>query len=198
VIDMAQQVLSERGFDGLTMRGLAQRCGVTAMSLYRHVRTKEELLVILADRLLDDLDVPDLTGFTCEDHVRAVFSALHRMWRAHPEFGRIAATQPVDGTVAFRWMEVVLGALRGAGLTDAQAVDAYDTLSSYTAGFLQQHAGSKASAIGPSERLARLRESARDCPNVITLAERLVDRDDEKHFDTGLRIVLNGVFGQLS
>jgi AcrR family transcriptional regulator len=195
VIGTAQELIAERGFEALTMRALAARCGVTAMSLYRHVRTKEELLVVLADRLLVDMDVPDLEGLSWPDQVAAVFRALHRMWRAHPEFGQIAAAQPVDGKVAYRWMELVLAALERAGLTDEEVVNAYDALASYTAGFLQQHAGRKVSVVPVAERLARMRKSD-EFPHVQRLAEPLVERDTERHFDAGLRLILNGIMTQ--
>ena len=43
VIDAAAGLVAERGYAGLTMRALAQRCGVPTMTLYRHVRTKEDI-----------------------------------------------------------------------------------------------------------------------------------------------------------
>lgn len=194
MVEEAQRLISERGFDSLTMRRLAERCGVTAMSLYRHVRTKEELLAVLADRLLDDLDVPDLTGLSWQDEVSAVFRALHRMWLAHPEFGQIAASQPVDGKVAHRWMERVLAALERGGLSDRQVVDAYDALASFTTGSIQQHAGEKTRAVSPDDRIARMQELPDDdFPHVRAFAGALVDRRAEEHFEAGLRIIVRGI-----
>jgi AcrR family transcriptional regulator len=187
-------LITELGFDALTMRRLAERCGVTAMSLYRHVRTKEELLAVLADRLLADLDVPDLTGLSWQDEVSAVFRALHRMWLSHPEFGRIAASQPVDGKVAHRWMERVLAALERGGLSERQVVDAYDALASFTTGSIQQHAGEKTRAVSPDDRIARIQELPDDdFPHVRAFAGALVDRRAEEHFEAGLRIILRGI-----
>jgi AcrR family transcriptional regulator len=164
------------------------------MSLYRHVRTKEELLAVLADRLLDDLDVPQLTGLSWQDEVAAVFRALHRMWLAHPEFGQIAASQPVDGKVAHRWMERVLAALERGGLSDRQVVDAYDALASYTTGSIQQHAGAKTRVLSPDDRMARIQQlPADDYPRVRALAGPLVDRNAEAHFEAGLKIILRGI-----
>jgi AcrR family transcriptional regulator len=41
----ARELFRERGFDGATLRAIAERAGMGASSIYRHVRTKEELLV---------------------------------------------------------------------------------------------------------------------------------------------------------
>src|SRR5262245_14345381 len=59
VIGAAAGLVAERGYAGLTMRALAQRCGVPTMTLYRHVRTKEDILGALADRVLADLVLPE-------------------------------------------------------------------------------------------------------------------------------------------
>ena len=59
VIDAAAALVADQGYAGLTMRALAQRCGVPTMTLYRHVRDKEELLGALADRVLGQLQLPE-------------------------------------------------------------------------------------------------------------------------------------------
>jgi AcrR family transcriptional regulator len=50
----ARELFREHGFDGATLRAIAERAGMGASSIYRHVRTKEELLVyeltVLQDR----------------------------------------------------------------------------------------------------------------------------------------------------
>lgn len=198
VVSEAEQLIAEEGFDALTMRSLAARCGVTAMSLYRHVQTKEDLLVVLANRLLDDLEVPDSAGLDWRAQIAGVFGALQRMWLEHPEFAQIIAAQPVDGKVAYRWMERVFGALRSAGLSDRQVVDAYDTLASYTTGFNQQHTGRRSPAATADDRMAKLRDlHPEEFPHVVGLAHLLTTRDPERNFDDGLRIILDGIAAQL-
>ncbi len=41
----ASELFRERGFDGATLRAIAERAGMGASSIYRHVRSKEELLI---------------------------------------------------------------------------------------------------------------------------------------------------------
>jgi AcrR family transcriptional regulator len=62
VIDAAAGLVAEPGYAGLTMRALARRCGVPTMTLYRHVRDKEDLLGALADRVLGELALPAAPG----------------------------------------------------------------------------------------------------------------------------------------
>ncbi|QBK03408.1 TetR/AcrR family transcriptional regulator [Hylemonella gracilis] len=58
ILAAALALLDECGGQGLTMRALAKRLGVTAMSLYRHVGTHEELLRALSDRVYADVLAP--------------------------------------------------------------------------------------------------------------------------------------------
>lgn len=57
VVDAAEALVVDEGFDRLSLRTLAQRLGVAPMTLYRYVGTKEELLGALADRMLEDLEI---------------------------------------------------------------------------------------------------------------------------------------------
>jgi AcrR family transcriptional regulator len=41
----ARALFRERGFDGATLRAIAERAGMGASSIYRHVQSKEELLI---------------------------------------------------------------------------------------------------------------------------------------------------------
>ena len=45
ILEAARSLFRERGFDGATLRAIAARAGMGASSIYRHVRSKEELLV---------------------------------------------------------------------------------------------------------------------------------------------------------
>src|SRR5215469_18405025 len=58
VVDAALELLGEAGVDGLSMRGLADRLGVKAASLYWHVRDKQQVLELLAEALLGRVRVP--------------------------------------------------------------------------------------------------------------------------------------------
>ena len=41
----ARSLFEERGFDGATLRAIGERAGMGASSIYRHVQSKEELLI---------------------------------------------------------------------------------------------------------------------------------------------------------
>ena len=79
----ARELFRERGFDGATLRAIAERAGMGASSIYRHVRTKEELLV----QELADLQEEAWTRFRSaevreapvRERLQAFFAAQHAL-----------------------------------------------------------------------------------------------------------------------
>ena len=90
----ARDLFREHGFDGATLRAIAERAGMGASSIYRHINTKEELLI-------DDLaarqeeawrrfrTVDDKAAAT-RDRVLAFFAEQHRLLSEDPDFTTIA------------------------------------------------------------------------------------------------------------
>src|SRR5438874_1648053 len=56
----ARAIVERDGIEALTMRATAAALGASPMSLYRHVRDKDELLVLLLDQLASELPRPRL------------------------------------------------------------------------------------------------------------------------------------------
>jgi len=52
--EAARSLFDERGFDNATLRAIAERAGMGASSIYRHVRSKEELLIYELDHLQEE------------------------------------------------------------------------------------------------------------------------------------------------
>jgi TetR/AcrR family transcriptional regulator, tetracycline repressor protein len=53
IVDAAEQILTHQGLAGLTMRQLAKHLGVQPGALYYHVASKQDLLVAVAERILN-------------------------------------------------------------------------------------------------------------------------------------------------
>jgi AcrR family transcriptional regulator len=104
----ARELFRERGFDGATLRAIAERAGMGTSSIYRHVRTKQELLILeLADlqeeawtrfRLGDDRSVPTLR------RVHRFFEMQHELLASDADLTVIAlrATTYPDAPVSRR------------------------------------------------------------------------------------------------
>jgi len=104
----AQELFRESGFDRATLRAIAARAGMGASSIYRHVRSKHELLILeLADvqeeawtrfRRQDDRNAPT------RDRIRRFFQIQHEMLASDLDLTLIAirATTYPEARVARR------------------------------------------------------------------------------------------------
>jgi AcrR family transcriptional regulator len=194
VIDVAAELVAERGYAGLNMRALAERCGVATMTLYRHVRTKEDLMGALADRVLGDLRTPAPGTRNWQETVATVFRSLHDLLLEHPELAEIAAKQHVAGEAAYRGAEVVLDALRRAGIEGEPAASAFGTLVAFTLGFVQQQILSSGRGSSLARRQAVLeRLPVDDFENLSRLGGVFLLRHSDRQFEDGLDLIIRGL-----
>jgi len=193
VLDAAAGLLPEHGSAGLTMRALAHRCRVPTLTLYRHVRDKQDILGALADRVLAELQLPEPGNVTWQEELAAVFGSVHDLLLKHPDVAVIGARQPVAGEAAYRGAEVVLDALRRGGIEGEPAASAFATLFAYTIGFVQQQLLSSApGSLGRRhEVLERLPRD--DFDNLSRLGAVFLLRSTDRHFQDGLGLIISGL-----
>jgi AcrR family transcriptional regulator len=194
IVDVAAELIEAEGFEALTMRRIAEECGVGVMTLYGYVRTKEEILAALSDRLLAEVELPTRADQPWTEQVADVMRSVHRVFSAHPELADIATTQPIDGLAAYRGAEVVLGALRQAGFDDEDAVWAFDALICYTAGFTQRQLAFQTPTVPAADRLHRLHALPEgDFPNLVAVAPLFVTPRPDDRFEYGLALLIDGL-----
>jgi AcrR family transcriptional regulator len=189
LVSAAEEIAARDGLDALSMRRLAEHCGVGAMTIYGYVRTKEELLGALADRFLAEIEMPDASA-PWQDQVADVFRSVREVMLAHPALAPILGSQRVDVTSAYRGAEVVFRALRGAGVADEDIVTAFRALAAFTVGAVQREIGVRGSDAA-LPRLATL--PAAEFPTVASVAATLAARDPAEDFERGLGLLIAGI-----
>jgi len=55
IIDSAMSLIAEKGYKASTMRQIAKKAGVTAGSLYNHIKSKTEILLEIQTKFIDNL-----------------------------------------------------------------------------------------------------------------------------------------------
>ena len=106
--EAARALFRERGFDGATLRAIAERAGMGASSIYRHVRSKEELLVQeladLQEEAWTRFRSTDTRGAATRERIRRFFDAQHELLAQTPDLTVIAirATSYPEARVARR------------------------------------------------------------------------------------------------
>lgn len=193
VIDTAVQIAAAEGVEALTMRRLADRCGVGVMTLYGYVRTKEELLGLLADRFLSEIELPDPAA-PWREQLTELFESVRAVMLAHPALAPIVAGQRIDSRSAYRGAEAVFAALRAEGMSAPDVLTAFTTLTAFTVGSVQRELGIKVPASLPA--LAAL--PAEEFPHLAELAGAFVTRDPRGEFRRGLRLLLDGLAARMA
>jgi AcrR family transcriptional regulator len=137
VVEAAVALADEGGVGSLTMRKLAQRLGVEAMSLYHHVADKDAIFDGIVDAVFAEIDVPAADGNWRAALRRRAVSAREVLAR-HPWAVSLMESRPNPGPATLRHHDAVIGCLRAGGFSIAQAAHAYSVLDSYVYGFAMQ------------------------------------------------------------
>ena len=119
----------------LTIRGLAERLGVAPMSLYRHVRDKEDLLGEVVDVLLDGLWQPAVPESNARAWIAEASDRLRRFLVEQPAALHVYLRRPLVSPVALVRMDALLRVLRRICRTDQDAQAAYAAIHTDTVGF---------------------------------------------------------------
>lgn len=159
IVDAALSYIDEHGVQSLSMRGLGAALGVEAMSLYRYVSGREDLLEAIVARLLDGLrqELEARRGQTWQAYLQALAHAVRSIATEHSAaFPLIATRHPAAPWLRppLRSLEVVedfLKSLTGFGFSDSQAVGAYRSFSSFLLGQLLLEAATRGAETAPVE-----------------------------------------------
>ena len=134
VLRAAVDLADREGIHALSMRKLGQEVGVEAMSLYNHVRNKEELLNGMIDIVFGEIDLPAADAEWSAAMRQRAISARHALKR-HPWAIGLMESRAQPGPATLRHHDSVLRNLRTAGFSVELAAHAYSVLDSYIYGF---------------------------------------------------------------
>jgi AcrR family transcriptional regulator len=199
VLQAALELADARGFDAISMRNVAKRLGVEAMSLYNHVANKEDIVDGLVDIVFSEIEVatPGTVDWKTSMRQRAISvrAALNRhRWAVGLMEGRMN-----PGPASLQNHDAVLACLRESGFSFRAAVHAYSAMDAYIYGFALQERGLPFDA--PEETAQVMQRQRRNVPNMeaypylveaaTEFAEAGYDYDTE--FEFGLDVILDGL-----
>jgi AcrR family transcriptional regulator len=133
ILAAALEVADEQGIDALSMRKLGQSLGYEAMSLYNHVANKDDLLNGLLDLVLAEMEPPAPEGGL--PAIRASALSAHEALKRHPWAASMLMSPGGIRPARIQYMEGLLAALRGTGLSAETTYHAYHVLDAHIIGF---------------------------------------------------------------
>jgi TetR/AcrR family tetracycline transcriptional repressor len=195
IIDAGMATFAEVGYQGLSMRQVAERLDVHAGSLYYHVRNKTALLQLMADRVAQRAydsgtaalaALPDGADWAARIEAQAV--ALRESIQQNPGGAILLAESPkVLSAGALSVMERLLRTLGDAGVPVEHQPVVADTLLSYVTGFVLQGQGDSHTPEISAKDAADLHERF---PLTIAGAAR---HDQDEKFTRSVRLLCAGV-----
>ncbi|MEV0145602.1 MULTISPECIES: TetR/AcrR family transcriptional regulator [unclassified Nonomuraea] len=210
VVAAAVEIADRDGLGGVTLPKVAKSLGVTGMSLYRHVGSKEELLALMTDHAVGM--PPALDTDDWREGLRRWALAQRAVFRRRPWLTRVPISGPPSGPNQIAWMEAALAIMSGTGLDWAHRVGVLSVIGGYVLQSVRQHSDlAEVRAEGQEQADAardharalvrlvdpeRFPETARlfssalfQAPPPTASAETAADED----FSLGLELILDGV-----
>ena len=197
ILATAVDIADERGVGAVTMREVASRLGVEAMSLYNHVANKDDILDGMTDLVAKQFDLPEDVAHWREAMRRRAVSA-HEVFGRHPWAPMLFDSRESSGPARLHYFDWVLGKLMTAGFSVDGAARAFSLLDSYIYGFgIQQFNFSADSGVSTEEMAEAILAyiPAETYPYLHRMASHAmqVGYDAEADFDFGLEILLDGL-----
>jgi AcrR family transcriptional regulator len=199
VVTAAIELADRDGIGSISMRRLAQELGVEAMSLYTHVRSKDDLLDGMVDAVISMIPVDtDTDAANWRTSLRRMALGARGVMLRHPWAPRTVETRAAPGSAGIAYANAVLGILREGGFSIAQAHHALHILGSRVLGFTQgvfddsADSDPEAAASLPDEFAAAFPYAA-EMALAVAHGGALGPCDDDGEFEFALDFILDGL-----
>jgi TetR/AcrR family tetracycline transcriptional repressor len=198
IVAESLRLLDTEGADGFSLPKLGRALGADPTAVYRHFSSKDDLMLAIADRLIEEA----MTGLVAQscwiDTVADVARRLGSTYRAHPAAAALSASRTTQRPAEMRIVNVLIGAVLEAGFSGAEAARMYRALGD----FMLAWAGSEAAflALDPKQQQVDNAAWTRAClavdraeyPHTWQLRDDLAGVTEDDIFETLLGLVMEG------
>jgi len=188
VLATALQLVDEQGLGKLSMRRLGEALGVEAMSLYRYVTHKQDLLDGVHGAVLDEV-VPPESSADWEARLRALSHAFRDALMRHPKTLPLFATRPAVAPSSLSLVDAALGILDEAGLPADEQLGALHALVAFIVGSCQAYAAWD----DPEQPEVDYAALPAAYSNLRRLAPQIAVEDPDLEFAQGLELWIAGL-----
>jgi AcrR family transcriptional regulator len=207
IVRTAIDFIDESGLPGLSMRRLGALLGVEAMSLYRYVPGRENLLDAVVETILEEMqrdpDVIDSPTDGWQDFLQRLAHGVRRVALAHPRVFPLVASRPTEAPWlrpplrSLRWVEAFLNGLIDEGFSDHAAVVSYRAFTSFLLGHLLLEVSALGADVGPLD-VVDDGENRNAKPMVYPVVARLGDFLAEDHSAAEFEVALEDLLERLA
>jgi AcrR family transcriptional regulator len=195
VVATARAIVERDGIDALTMRRVAAELGSSPMAIYRHVRDKDQLLVLLLDQLAAEIPRPRLPREPRTRLQRACRTMRDALAEQSWVVDVLAQGDLIAPSILWLIEEIVAGFV-ACGLSEAQAADGYRAVWQFTVGELMIARGlQRTAALGRPPFVLEVLMSVDPAklPTLAALGPHWAPARGKDSYDIGLTALLDGL-----
>lgn len=196
IVRAAVQLADVAGIEAVSMRSVAKRLGVEAMSLYNHVGGKDDLLAAMTDHVVEEIALPSpASDWKAEMRKRAL--SAREVFTRHRWVPPLLVSSLNPGPAALRYVDATIGCLHVAGFSYPMADHAWNAIDSHIYGFTLLEQNFPLEPDGYAEAAGEhLKNLPRDkFPHLHALASLVANGQHSgvNDFQLGLDILLDGL-----
>jgi AcrR family transcriptional regulator len=199
IVRESLRLLDSEGIAGFSLPKLGRALGTDPTAVYRHFASKDDLVLAVADRLMEessgDFEPGDCWVNTLTESTRL----LRGTYLAHPAAASLSACRTTQGPAEMHIVNIIIGAVLQAGFEGAEAATVYRAMGD----FALYWAGCEAAFLALPERLqkndigawtsAYLAADRADYPHIWQVRMDLPEVDDDEIFETILSFIIGGL-----
>jgi AcrR family transcriptional regulator len=208
ITEAAIKIADAEGIEAVSMRRIAREVSAGAMSLYRYLGSKDDLIELMTDAVLGEDPLPDDVDGWREGMLVAA-NRMRAITQRHPWLATLNPGRPTFGPNTLVTMEASLRYVDGLGLTIDEMLNILLSVTGFVRGFMQSELG-EAEAVRRtklSEQEWRLSQAdyiqqILDDGRFPLVAKVIRDAalphmDLDEQFRTGLNHLLDGIAAKL-
>ena len=202
IVKESLRLLDEGGVDGFSLPKLGRALGADQTAVYRHFASKDDLVLAVADQLIEEA-MAGLTPHECWlDTVTDGVRRMRRTYARHPAAASLAACRTTQGPAEMRAVDALIGAVFDAGFTGAEAARIYRAIGDFSLAWAGWEAAFLAldTRAQDTDRQAWTRAyraaGRAEHPNIWQLRDELPEVSDDDVFETVLALVIGGLSQQ--
>ncbi|WP_424213205.1 TetR/AcrR family transcriptional regulator [Streptomyces sp. BI20] len=207
IASTAIELLDDEGLEGLNMRSLGKRLGSAPTAVYWHVKNKDDLVVLVGDRVWEEVALPEAEAPDWREPAEALATGLYELFGRHPWLVQAMGSHVFYGPAKARYDDRILEVFEVAGFTGPQADLAATAVFTFVlgnavtaaaTGSLHRRLGRDGSNV--EEALARMMEEAAEVAAAHPRIRARLDSPVADYngvpdgvFEHGLRALLHGL-----
>jgi AcrR family transcriptional regulator len=199
IVAESLRLLDADGVQGFSLPKLGRALGADPTAVYRHFASKDDLVLAIADHLIQEA-MAGITPQECwVDTVADLTRRLRRTYLAHPAAASLSACRTTQRPAEMRIVDVLIGAVLDAGFEGPEAALIYRALGDFTLAW----SGGEADFLALDKRLQQSDRAAwtraylvvgqATHPHIWRIREELPRIQDDDIFETILSLVLGGL-----